>query len=392
MSCIDASDGGVTIDGGTIVRVDYPIISADSHITEAPGTYIDHIDPKWRDRAPKLVDGGDELGDVFVVEGSNVPVPMGLVAAAGKDPSDIRVKGTRFDELHPGGWDPAARLAEQDVDGVAAEVIYPTVGMVLCNIDDFDLKKASFDAYNRWIADYCSHAPHRLLGCGQTAMRSVEEGIADLESIKALGLRGVMMPGVPAVEDYDSPVYAPFWDKAVELGLPLSFHILTTQEQAPRGPKISRFLSIVRGCQDIMAMLVFGGVFERHPDLRVVCVEADAGWVPHFMYRMDHAFNRHRYWLKPGADLQRLPSEYFAEHIYTTFQDDWTAFRFADSMNWERLMWANDFPHSDSTWPWSQDLLDKHTDDLSDEQTKAILSDNAADLYDIDRSVLSTTR
>ena len=373
------------------MRVDYPIISADSHITEAPGTYIDHIDSKWRDRAPKLVDGGDDLGDVFVVEGSNVPVPMGLVAAAGKDPSEIRVKGTRFDELHPGGWDPAARLAEQAVDGVAAEVIYPTVGMVLCNIEDFDLKKASFDAYNRWIAEYCSHAPHRLLGCGQTAMRSVEEGIADLESIRALGLRGVMMPGVPAVEDYDSPVYAPFWDKAVELGLPLSFHILTTQEQAPRGPKISRFLSIVRGCQDIMAMLVFGGVFERHPDLRVVCVEADAGWVPHFMYRMDHAFNRHRYWLKPGADLQRLPSEYFAEHIYTTFQDDWTAFRFADSMNWKRLMWANDFPHSDSTWPWSQDLLDKHTDDLSDEQTKAILSDNVADLYGIDRSVLPTT-
>src|SRR3546814_4764233 len=90
-----------------------------------------------------------------------------------------------------------------------------------------------------------------------------------------------------------------------------------------RGPAISSFLSIVRGCQDIMAMLVFGGVFERHPGLKVVCVEADAGWVPHFMYRMDHAFNRHRYWLKPGADLTRLPSEYFADHIYVTFQDDW---------------------------------------------------------------------
>ena len=138
-------------------------------------------------------------------------------------------------------------------------------------------------------------------------------------------------------------------------------------------------------------MLVFGGVFERHPDLKVVCVEADAGWVPHFMYRMDHAFNRHRYWLKPGADLTRLPSEYFADHIYLTFQDDWTAFRFADAMNWERLMWANDFPHSDSTWPWSQELLDKHTAGMTDEQTRAILSDNVAGLYGIDRSTLPTT-
>ena len=144
--------------------------------------------------------------------------------------------------------------------------------------------------------------------------------------------------GVPAVEDYDSPIYDEFWETAIELGLPLSFHILTTKSDRTRGPAISSFLSIVRGCQDIMAMLVFGGVFERHPGLKVVCVEADAGWVPHFMYRMDHAFNRHRYWLKPGADLTRLPSEYFAEHIYVTFQDDWTAFRFADAMNSKRLI------------------------------------------------------
>jgi predicted TIM-barrel fold metal-dependent hydrolase len=140
----------------------------------------------------------------------------------------------------------------------------------------------------------------------------------------------------------------------------------------------------VRGCQDIMGMLVLGGVFERHPDLRVVCVEADAGWVPHFMYRMDHAYKRHRYWLKPGQELSKLPSEYFAQNIYVTFQDDWTAFQQADHMNWRRLMWANDFPHSDSTWPWSQQMLDEHTTTLAPEQKQAILCGNVADLYGID--------
>ena len=114
------------------------------------------------------------------------------------------------------------------------------------------------------------------------------------------------------------------------------------------------FLSIIRGCQDIMGTLVLGGVFERHPDLKVVCVEADAGWVPHYMYRMDHAYKRHRYWLPAGQELSKLPSEYFRENIYTTFQDDWVAFQTADLMNWRRLLWANDFPHSDSTWPESQ--------------------------------------
>ena len=148
------------------------------------------------------------------------------------------------------------------------------------------------------------------------------------------------------------------------------------------------FLSIVRGCQDIMGMLVLGGVFERNPGLKIVCVEADAGWVPHFMYRMDHAYKRHRYWLPAGQELSKLPSEYFAEHIYTTFQDDWTAFRFADSMNWRHLMWANDFPHSDSTWPWSQDVIATQTASLTAEQKQAILCDNVAELYGIDVAAL----
>ena len=82
---------------------------------------------------------------------------------------------------------------------------------------------------------------------------------------------------------------------------------------------------------------VFGGVFERHPKLKVVCAEADAGWVPHFIYRMDHAYNRHRYWMK-CPPLERLPSEYFQSNIYLTFQDDWTAFKHRDEMNPRRLM------------------------------------------------------
>jgi predicted TIM-barrel fold metal-dependent hydrolase len=368
--------------------MDYPVISADSHITEPPNTYVDYIDAKWKDKAPRLKDMG-AAGDMFVIDGMSKPVPMGLVAAAGKPAEEIRVMGSRFDDLHRGGWDPESRMADQQRDGVAAEVIYPTVGMVLCNHKDFDYKTACFEAYNRWIAEYCSAHPTRLLGCGQTAMRTPADGIRELKSIKQLGLRGVMMPGNPAVEDYDSPVYDDFWRAAIELELPLSFHILTTREDAPvRGPKMNGFLSIIRGCQDIMGTLILGGVFERHPQLKVVCVEADAGWVPHYMYRMDHAFKRHHNWLPPGQKLSKLPSEYFAEHIYTTFQDDWVAFKTADLMNWRRLLWANDFPHSDSTWPWSQEMLAEHGQHLSEQQRRGILCDNTAALYQIDLTTL----
>jgi len=365
----------------------YPVISADSHITEHPETYSKYIDKKWLDKAPRMVDGGAK-GDLFVIDGMSRPIAMGLVAAAGKPAEELSEAGVRFADLHRGGWDPVARIGEQQRDGVAAEVIYPTVGMMLCNHPDFDYKKACFDAYKRWIADYCAANPARLLGCGQTAMRSVEEGIADLHAIKALGLRGVMMPGEPAVEDYDAECYNPFWEAAIELDLPLSFHILTMKNAHTRGPRINTFLSIIRGNQDIMGTLIFGGVFERYPRLKIVCVEADAGWIPHYMYRMDHAYKRHRNWLAPGTTLSKLPSEYFAENIYSTFQDDWVAFRMANDMNWRRLMWANDFPHSDSTWPWSQEMLAEHTQQLTAEQRLAILCGNVADLYHIDLSAL----
>lgn len=368
---------------------DFPVISADSHITEPPDCYLAHIDPAFRDEAPHLIED-PVRGDVFVVPGMKRTIPMGLVAAAGKPAEELTQEGVKFDELHRSGYDATLRIADQQRDGIAAEILYPTVGMVLCNHPDVDYKRACFNAYNRWITEYCAEDPTRLLGCGQTALRTVEEGIADLEAIAAAGLRGVMMPGEAGPEkDYDDPVWDPFWEAAVALGLPLSFHILTGRGGGWRGPRLNSFLSIIRSIQDIMGTLIFGGVFERHPDLRVVCVEADAGWVPHFMYRMDHAYKRHRNWMQPGVDLSKLPSEYFAEHIYTTFQDDWTAFAHANDMNWRRLMWANDFPHSDSTWPWSQEMLTEQTTQLTAEQTEAILCGNVAELYGIDVPVLA---
>lgn len=368
-----------------------PIISADSHVAEPPNCYIDHIDPKFRDRAPRMV-FDDKRGDIFQIEGSQTPIPMSLICAAGKAPEDIRLSGVRFADLHRGGWDPQARLADQDVDGIGAEIIYPSVGMEICNIPDHALKQACMEAYNRWLAGFCAAQPERLIGLGQCAVRSPAEGVKELEAIKALGFKGVMLPGLPAQEDYAHEMYGEFFDAMVDLELVPSFHILTSGEglrQRHRGSRINSFMSVVRGNQELMSMFVFDGVFMRHPRLKIVSAEADGGWIPHFMYRMDHAYQRHRHWMR-GRELERTPSEYFREHIYFTFQDDYTAFRFRNELNIERMMWANDFPHSDSTWPWSQDVLGSQLADLDDTERNLILHDNAASLYGLDTRNLVT--
>ena len=366
-----------------------PIISADSHVCEPPNCFTDHIDPAFRDRAPHMVND-PKRGDVYVVEGSAQPVPLALASGAGKSPEELSYKGAVFEKLHRGGWDPEARIADQQRDGIAAEVIYPSVGMEICNIPDMALKQACMEAYNRWMVEFCSAHPHRLIGLGQCAARTPDSAIEELRAIKAQGFRGVMLPGMPGETDYSDLMWGEFFDALVELELVPSFHILASGKQMTmpfRGSRINSFMSIVRSNQDLMSMFVFDGIFTRHPKLKIVSVEADGGWIPHYMYRMDHAYERHRHWLR-GQDLGSTPSELFREHIYFTFQDDYTAFQFKDHVNIERMMWANDFPHSDSTWPWSQELLNKHLAHMTEDEKNLILHDNVATLYGLDTSTL----
>jgi hypothetical protein len=161
-------------------------ISADSHITEPPNCYIDYIEPKYRDIAPHVVND-PKRGEVYVIDGIDLAIPLSLAAAAGKDPSELSTKGAVFAELHRGGWDPKARADDQDRDGVVAEIIYPSVGMMLANHPDFAYKRACFKAYNRWLQEFCAGLPGRLFGMPQIAMETPRSGIEEIRQAKAMG-------------------------------------------------------------------------------------------------------------------------------------------------------------------------------------------------------------
>ncbi|PCJ19628.1 MAG: amidohydrolase [Gammaproteobacteria bacterium] len=365
----------------------FGLISADSHIVEPPDCYTKYIEPKFRDRAP-TIKRDDRGNDVYVIPGMRSTIPLGLVAAAGLTAEELgmRRKGCTFDQLHESGHNAKVRVADQDIDGVVAEILYPSVGMVLCNHEDFAYKTACMHAYNEWLAEYVGDAPAgRLFGLGQTSGESLQQMIKDFEDCKNKGFVGMMMPGEPQEEDYDHPMYNQLWEVAIELNMPLSFHILTSRNSGGkvRGNKTNGFLGIIRSVQDVMGVFVLGGVFERYPNLKFIAAEADAGWLPHYAYRMDHAYERHGIWMGGGKDLGRLPSYYINQNIWLTFQDDWVAFKVANLMNPKRLVWANDFPHSDATWPRSQEMLLEHASDLSAEQQRWIMRDNIIECYDL---------
>ena len=365
-------------------------ISADSHIVEPPNCYIDYIEPKYRDTAPH-VERRENGQDMYIIDGMKKTLPMGFLDSAGMTPDERKIHAatTKFEGIRKGGWDPLARLPDLDRDGIAGEIIYASVGMILCTHPDKEYKDACMTAYNRWLQEFCGAAPNRLFGLAQTAVLSVDSAIADFRKAKEMEMVGMMMPGNPIYEDYDHPDYDALWQCATDLDLPICFHILTAKEgdaasvfTKVRGHQLNGFMRIIRAVQDVVGVLTLGGVFERHPKLKMVCAEGDAGWMPHYMYRMDHAaaFN-----IGGGIveGLTKPPSEYIKSNVHMTFQDDWTAFEFRNIVGHTQLLWANDYPHSDSTWPTSQDLLATHAGDLSLAERSAILRDNTAGLFNL---------
>jgi len=363
------------------------IISADSHVLEPHDLWTRGLaGTSFADRAPKMVDDGAG-GHLFAVDGLR-PFPIGLAGAAGRPSSELKVLGNRADELRQGGWDPVARLADMDTDGVAAEVLYPSVGMTLAQSEDREYQLACIRAYNDWLVDYCARGDGRLVGLAMIPTIDVDAAVAEIERTHAAGLRGAMIPGRPPEGHYAEERFDAMWAAFAERTMPVSFHILTGATDGDptlgSGIALMTVMSIVHQMQQTLSLLIFGGVFDRHPALRVVSAEHDGGWVAHFAYRLDQMTERHHSWLGRGQQNQRPPSEYLAENCWYTFQKDPVAVETRQRVGVDRLMWASDYPHSDSTWPHSRKVIERDFAGVGDEDLAAMLHGNAATLYGIE--------
>jgi predicted TIM-barrel fold metal-dependent hydrolase len=358
------------------------ILSADSHVIEPADVWTSRIDRRFLDRAPRVVkQAGNRQGDFFVAEGLR-PFPVAGFAVAGVDPKEFgSAMAAGYPGVRPSAWNPMLRIADQERDGVAGEVLYPSLGMRLYQLEDGALRAASFCAYNDWLADYCAGAPKRLAGVAMISLDDVGDGVAELARVANKGLRGAMIWGAPPPErPYHDRAYDSFWAAAQDLGLPLSLHILTER----RGG--SDFTSVMKGYPALhhsversLADLIFGGVLERYPRLRLVSVENDIGWIAHFIQRMDHSYEKYRY-LEADA-IPNPPSFYFHRQVSATFQDDRVGVVTRGFIGVGSLMWASDFPHSDSTWPHSREVIARDFEGVPEVEVRAMVSDNVAALY-----------
>ncbi len=365
----------------------YRIISADSHMTEPPDLWAERLDQKYRDRAPKVVEGYEEKkGAFFVCEGLR-PLPVAGIFGSGKTAEELPEHFKKGYEAAPKSvWDPAERLKEQDQDGVSAEILYTSLGMFLYGMEDAELRTACFSVYNDFVASYCSHDPKRLVGLGLVTLEDIGTGVKELERCAKKGLRGAMIwISPPDDRPYTHPDYDPLWTAAQEMDLPLSLHILTGRQGSGLGGRrrfMSSYVAVPHGIQKTLSTLVYGGVLERFPKLKVISVESDVSWFPHFMYRLDHAYDRFRHFEKVTLPLR--PSEYIKRQVYATFQFETIGKDLVEWYGAERMMWSSDYPHTDSPWPHSREYVEGPAfQRIAPQEAQNIVADNAARLYHI---------
>jgi len=362
----------------------YRIISGDSHFVEPPNMWAERIDKKFRERAPHTEKGyqGRE-GEFFVCE-NIVPVGVAGFFGSGKSAEELPAHSKRgFDVAPKSVWEPAERLKEQDRDGVSAEILYTSMGMLLYGLDDAELRAASFHAFNDWASEYCSYNPKRLIGVGSVTLEDIPAAVAELKRCAQKGLKGVLVWGSPPEnKPYRHRDYDPFWAAAQDLNMPVSLHILTGRRGhgIDFGNILRSYMTLPHELQVTFADMVLGGVFERFPRLKLVSAENDISWLPHFCYRIDHAYDRLRHF--EGVNLPLKPSEYMKRQVWATFQFETDTVGFtSQSYGADKLMWSSDYPHTDSPWPRSRQFIETEIKGIPEATMQQIVGNNAVGLY-----------
>jgi len=367
-------------------------ISADGHFVEPADLWTKRMDKRFRDRAPRIEARSDS--DYYIIDGVT-PFPVGLEGASMEDKIAGEIKmmgGHRHADTRPGAWDPQARLADLTLDHIRAEVMYPGgFGLQFWAAPDPEYQSDSMRVYNDWVSEFCSVAPDRFLGGALVPMRGPVQ-LAVEEAQRAANLKGVRTLSIPTTmvdRPYSRPDYEPLWATLQDIGMPVSIHIGTTGE-----PIYDRFLKLGIGPGVVDAKiltgmravteLIWAGVPQRYPHLRFIIAEGGIGWIPTLLTFMDHWWTDHHRWMEPK--LEEAPSFYFNRQFWATFEEDRAGVVLAREgiLNIDRAMWGADYPHTEGTFPHSQEAIARDFAGLSEAMVYKLVAGNAARLYSLD--------
>jgi uncharacterized protein len=378
-----------------VASIDYPILDADAHVNEPPDLWQSRVPARLRGRAPKVL--RTDNGDVWSFDDGKRLRPLGLTATAGLSYLQFRAEGLTYDSIRPGSFDPAARLADLDADGIWAQVLYPSVTLAGARTytDDRELQLACVRAYNEWLAEFCAPGGGRLIGQTIIPTTGVDDAVAELRWGLDHGMRGAVIAAYPnGTLDDPGPANDAFWDLAQEAAVPLGVHIGSFTESGLAPGKIEQstiqFMAGAgaskAGAQTIpvVAQLVFSGVPQRFPRLRFLLVEANIGWIPTVLEQLDDMFLRYRWFSGAVGRMKEMPSRIFHRNFWATFMVDTVGIELRHRMNEDHIMWSTDYPHTGSDWPNHRITIERLFRGLPKADVKKMLHTNCKALYGLD--------
>jgi predicted TIM-barrel fold metal-dependent hydrolase len=366
------------------------LISADSHVLEPSDLWTKGLPAALRSRAPRVF--YSEARKVWMFGCDEVtPQPITFTFVAGVNLDDLpAMHQAGYAAARPGGWDPHARLEDMILDGVSAEVLYPSMGLGLYWIQDPAFQEACFRAYNDWLIDYCSALPDRLIGIAMISMYDVRHAVAELRRCKDAGLRGALIwLRPPATHSFMTAHNDPFWAAAEQMDMPVALHILTDHgvtkwrvETNPTGAERYRpTVMMPHEIEQSLFELIFSGVLERFPGLKLISVENEYNWLASLLDRMDKSYERFR--REFPITLTMRPSEYVRRQVRLTFFNDALGPLTMPFLGYDLLMWSSDYPHQNSTWPRSREVIARDLAHLGPDDREKVLSRNAAELHQL---------
>jgi predicted TIM-barrel fold metal-dependent hydrolase len=378
------------------------IVDADSHWCEVPDLFTSRAPAEFRDRMPQVKPVDGQL--MWVFDGH----PVGRFNAGGviardgsKESADIALHHWTIDQVHEGAHNPKIRLEVLDECGIDAQVIFPSTiglgGQDLGMVDDEALCRLAIEIYNDAQAEIQADSNNRLLPLPLMPAWSVDACVAEARRVAALGSRGVNMTSDP--QDLGAPDLAnrewdPFWETCTDLQLPVHFHIgasVTAMSFFGKYPWPSQLADtrlalggtlLFIGNARVVSNLIVSGIFDRHPDIKMVSVESGCGWIPFILEALDYEMSENA--PRDLAHMKKLPSEYFRSNMYATFWFENNHNKLPDlveTVGEDCIMFETDFPHPTCLYPNPLQSVEAKLATLSPEAQRKILGENARKLY-----------
>ena len=391
---------------GTESVAETRVVDADCHVLEPPDIWANWLPAQYQDKAPQLVKD-PAGGDAWLTAVGGQADPIGLVSTPGMPFDEFRWFGVTYEEAREGCYNGAARLADMDLDGVHAEVLFPpqrTMSHFLGD-DDEAFVLAGIEAYNNFLFDeFCAPDPSRLIGLLQMPSIGIDTAVDALRKAKARGAKGVIISNWPSGKDGHSTDDDPFWAAAVDEGIPVSIHInIISRAQRTAGRKaaavggnalydmsseaarakaigsMSHVFSMTAGS---MTQMLFSGVFDRFPELQICWIETGVGWLPHMLESIDDRYWRNRSWGE--LSIKHPPSEYWHRNNAASFITDRSGIALRHAVGVENMMWSSDYPHHGNDWPYSRKVITESMGHIDRAERAKIVGGNASRIWHLD--------